>query len=72
MNASFQQNPMHVANMAQRMAKNAEGSNSLVFERVAMVSMGAVAAASVMQILAPLLRDLNRKYDEKGRGQRAR
>lgn len=64
MNAGYPQNPLHVANMAQRMAENARGSNSLLFERVAIVSMGVVALGSVVQVLAPLLKELNRKHDE--------
>jgi hypothetical protein len=64
MNAGHPQNPLHVANMAQRMAENASGSNSLLFERVAIVSMGVVALGSMVQVLAPLLKELNRKHDE--------
>jgi hypothetical protein len=63
MNAGFPQNPLHVANMAQRMAENSEGTNSLMFQRVAMVSMGLVAVASAVQVLAPLLKDLNHKHE---------
>jgi hypothetical protein len=71
MNAPFPPNPLQVANMAQRMAGNAEGMDSRVFQKVAMVSMGVMAVASVVQVLAPLLRELNRKHDDersRGRG----
>ena len=58
--------PLHVANTAQQMAKGA-GQNAAVFNTVAMVSMGVMAAASVAQILHPLLRDLHAK-DRRSRG----
>ena len=55
-------NPLHLANTAQQMARNAPASDAVVFNKVAMVCMGVMAAASVMQVLQPLLRDLNRKH----------
>ncbi|MCC7290451.1 MAG: hypothetical protein IT449_00145 [Phycisphaerales bacterium] len=65
-------NPLHLANTAQQMARNAPASDAVVFNKVAMVCMGVMAAASVMQVLQPLLRDLNRKHDAefraRGRG----
>jgi hypothetical protein len=63
MHVPFPHNPMHVATMAQKMAANADGMDSKVFQKVAMVSMGVMAVASVAQMLAPLLRELNRKHD---------
>lgn len=54
-------NPLHLANTAQQMARSAPASDAVVFNKVAMVCMGVMAAASVMQVLQPLLRDLNRK-----------
>lgn len=59
-------NPLHIANEAQKMAEKA-GHDGRVFQKVAMVSMGVMAAASVMQMLMPLLRELNRKYDHDDR-----
>ncbi len=44
------------------MARSAPASDAVVFNKVAMVCMGVMAAASVMQVLQPLLRDLNRKH----------
>lgn len=54
-------NPLHLANTAQQMARMAPKDDAVVFNKVAMVCMGVMAAASVMQVLQPLLRDLNRK-----------
>ncbi|GMU39035.1 MAG: hypothetical protein KJ057_17225 [Phycisphaerae bacterium] len=65
-------NPLHLANTAQQMARNAPASDAVVFNKVAMVCMGVMAAASVMQVLQPLIRDLNRKHESevrtRGRG----
>jgi len=58
-----QANPLHVANMAQNMARNAEGHDSVVFQKVALVCMGVMAAASVVSVLQPLLRSLSRKHE---------
>lgn len=65
-------NPLHLANTAQQMARNAPAADAVVFNKVAMCSMGVMAIASVVQILQPLLRDLNRhdsaKRQAHGRG----
>lgn len=55
-------NPLHIANTAQSMARSAPGGDAAVFNKVAMVCMGIMAAASVMQVLQSLLRDLNGKH----------
>lgn len=55
-------NPLHLANTAQQMARNAPASDAAVFNKVAMISMGVMAAAAVVQILQPLLRELNGKH----------
>lgn len=63
--------PFHVASTAQQMARFAPAADAVVFNKVAMVCMGVMAAASVMQVLQPLLRELNRRQDEpvhRGRG----
>lgn len=64
--------PLHLANTAQQMARFAPENDAVVFNKVAMVCMGVMAAASVMQVLQPLLRDLNRKHQQespsRGRG----
>ena len=57
-------NPLHLANTAQQMARNAPQNDAVVFNKVAMLSMGVMAAASVIQLLQPLLRDLTRKHDK--------
>jgi hypothetical protein len=64
--------PLYLANTAQQMARNAPKCDAVVFNKVAMICMGVMAAASVMQVLQPLLRDLTHKHDEqaghRGRG----
>jgi hypothetical protein len=54
--------PLQVANMAQNMARSAQGQDSIVFQKVALVCMGVMALASVASVVQPLLRDLNRKH----------
>lgn len=51
-------NPLHLANTAQNMARNAPQSDANAFHKIAMVSMVVMAASSVMQTLQPLLREL--------------
>lgn len=65
--------PLHLANTAQHMARSASSGDAAVFNKVALVCMGVMAAASVVQMLHPLLRDLNRKHENersvnRGRG----
>jgi hypothetical protein len=54
------------------MARYAPKDDAVIFNKVAMISMGVMAAASVVQLLQPILRDLNRRDDhrrqERGRG----
>lgn len=67
-------NPLHLANTAQQMARTAPAADAVVFNKVAMVSMCVMAAASVVQMLQPLVRELNRQQqrqkhgDNNGRG----
>lgn len=65
-------NPLHVANTAQQMARGASKNDAVVFNRVAMVCMGVMAAASVVQMMMPLLREMNRRHsgdcDHRARG----
>jgi hypothetical protein len=65
-------NPLHLANTAQQMARFAPAADAVVFNKVAMVCMGVMAAASVMQVLQPLLRQLNSQHEQqhgpRGRG----
>jgi hypothetical protein len=63
-------NPLHLANTAQQMARNAPSGDAVIFNKVAMVCMGVMAAASVVQVLQPLLRDLKRR--DSGRDDRGR
>lgn len=65
-------NPLHLANTAQNMARNAPQGDAQAFHKIAMISMVVMAASSVMQTLQPLLRDLIQKDNERdshrGRG----
>ena len=65
-------NPLHLANTAQNMARNAPQGDAPVFHKVAMISMAVMALSSLMQTVQPLLRDLIRKDSERdshrGRG----
>lgn len=60
-------NPLHLANTAQQLARNAPKDDAVVFNKVAMVCMGVMAAAAVVQAVQPLLRDLNRQHDRESR-----
>lgn len=60
-------NPLYLANTAQNMARSAPSSDAVVFNKVAMICMGVMAAASVVGILQPLLRQINNKHDSQGR-----
>ena len=60
-------NPLHLANTAQQLARNAPKDDAVVFNKVAMVCMGVMAAAAVMQAVQPLLRDLTHKHDRESR-----
>ncbi|TWT45286.1 hypothetical protein RAS1_17080 [Phycisphaerae bacterium RAS1] len=58
-------NPLHLANSAQNMARNAPQGDANAFHKIAMVCMGVMAASSVVQMLHPLLRDLIKKNSER-------
>jgi hypothetical protein len=60
-------NPLHLANTAQQMARYAPKDDAVVFNKVAMVCMGVMAAAAVAQVVQPLLRDLTRKHNAESR-----
>ena len=53
--------PLDLARTAQSMARTASADNALVFNKVAMVCMGVMAAASVLQVLQPMFRVLTQK-----------
>lgn len=62
--------PLHVASTAQQMARIAPPENAAAFNKVAMVCMGVMAAASALQVLQPLLRQLTQKqsnHEHRGR-----
>ncbi len=58
--------PLDLARTAQTMARTASADNALVFNKVAMVCMGVMAAASVLQVLQPMLRDLMARHEDEG------
>lgn len=58
--------PLDLARTAQSMARTAPGDNAVVFNKVALVCMGVMAAASVLQVLQPMLRDLTARRDAGG------
>jgi hypothetical protein len=60
---TYSPNPIRVASLAQDMARRTDGVDGMVFNKVALVCMGTMAVASVLSVLHPLLRDLNRKHD---------
>jgi len=61
-------NAYQIANTAQQMARYAPKTDAVVFNKVAMVCMGVMAAASVVQMLQPLLRDINRRHEQDSHG----
>ncbi len=65
-------NPLHLASTAQSMARSAPGGDAAVFNKVAMVCMGVMAAASVVQMLQPILSKLNHKYSDRTADERGR
>ncbi len=54
-----------MANTAQQMARNAPKDDAVVFNKVALISMGVMAASSVLQLFQPIIRDLVRKRDRR-------
>lgn len=64
--------PLHLASTAQQMASAAPNAVAVVFNKVAMLCMGVMAVASAVQVMQPLIRDLNRRHDRdagcQGRG----
>lgn len=50
--------PLDLAKTAQTMARSAPADNAVVFNKVAMVCMGTMALASVLQVLQPMIKDL--------------
>jgi hypothetical protein len=78
-------NPLHLANTAQQMARNAPKDDAVVFNKVAMICMGVMAASSVtlgshngfvrliVNVDSPPLRrfaSTNRPYSRRGRRER--
>ncbi len=57
-------NPLQMANTAQQMARSAPKNDAVVFNKVAMICMGVMAAASVVQMFRPLLREINSKHGD--------
>lgn len=65
-------NAYQIANTAQQMARYAPKNDAVIFNKVAMCCMGVMAAASVIQVLQPLLRDLTRHSERDQTSHRGR
>ncbi len=63
-----QNNPLTIAREAQQMARQAGGCDGQVFQKVAMVSMIAMALASLSQVGLSLLRELDKKERNREEG----
>ncbi len=68
MNGPFNRNPLYLAKEAQQMAAKADPTDRKVFQKVALVSICVMAAASVSQIMLQLWKDLRRKEQHERRG----
>jgi hypothetical protein len=55
--------PGQMASLAQSMARNAEGKDAQMFQKIALVSMGVMAFASVAQVALELLKKKSPCYD---------
>ena len=63
-------NPFFVARDAQNMARHASERDAAVFNKVAILCMGVMAAASAASILQPLVRALKAKDEKRTRDDR--
>lgn len=64
-------NPLLIAKEAQDMARNAKGGDGQMFQKVALVSICVMAAASASHVLLSLWKELSHKHGgerEQGRG----
>lgn len=57
-------NPLSVGQLAQNMAGKAEGVDAKGFQKIALISMGVMAAASAGSVLIALLHEINRKHEK--------
>jgi quinolinate synthase len=62
-----QANPLYLAREVQHLARNAGAGDSLVFQKVAAISMCIVAVASGMHVLKELYRTLHPEERHSGR-----
>lgn len=64
-------NPLQVASMSQQMGRTAAPGDANAFNKIALACMVTVALGSVIQVVTPLLRELNRRsernHNERGR-----
>jgi hypothetical protein len=65
-------NPLHIARAAQDMARHADGMDSRLFGKVALVSMCVMATASAAGVLIELLKQFKAKDRERDRQDRGR
>lgn len=66
-----QPSPLHIATMSQHLSKAASPGDASAFNKIALACMVTVALGSLIQTMTPLLRELNRRHDERqpsGRG----
>jgi hypothetical protein len=54
-------NPMYLASQAQNLARHATPSEANAFNKIALACMVTVALGSVIQVMTPLLEQLNRR-----------
>jgi hypothetical protein len=59
----FNPNPFYLAKEAQHMAAKADGTDCKVFQKMALITMGVMAAAGASQVLLQLWKELRRKDD---------
>jgi cell division protein FtsN len=60
-------NPLHIASMSQQMSRSASPAEAATFNKIALACMVTVALGSVIQVLHPILKDLNRRHDRDDR-----
>src|SRR5262245_32325636 len=58
-------NPLHLANTAQNMARNAPKDDAMVFNKVAMICMGVMAGSSILQTIQPLLKSFAKRESDR-------
>lgn len=65
-------NPLYVAKECQQMAGKAHGTDSVAFQKAAVVMMGAMVVASVGGVILQLWKELRKKDDHERGHDRSR